>query len=397
MLSRVRALAATVLIGLLALPAAAYADGPHAQVVGGTQAAPGEYPAQAFVDNGLASCGGSLMAPTKVLTAAHCVTFEGTTLDIPAPSFHLCLGQTNISSCQSANTYGVSSVEHNASYDASSARSDVALLTLNRPAPFTPLPLAAPSPQPAAPGVNARIIGWGQTSESGSTSNNLLKADVPIVSDAQCDTDYQAPRSGSEQFDSATMICAGDGTHDTCAGDSGGPMMVSDGARLVLIGVTSWGEGCARMAFPGVYARVGSEPLNGWVRARIATTPPPPPPPPADVTPPVLHLALPGGQRLRGALKRGLKLRFRCSEACKLSASLSIARKTSKRLHLRQKVSSRSAQLPANARRTLTLKFSKRTRKKLSSARRLTLKLSVVATDGSGNPHRATRHIRLRR
>ena len=52
------------------------------------------------------------------------------------------------------------------------------------------------------------------------------------------------------------------------------------------------------------------------------------------MTPPVLHLALPGGQRLRSALKHGLKLRFRCSEACKLSASLSLASKTAHRLHL---------------------------------------------------------------
>ena len=395
MLSRVRALGATLLIGLLALPAAAYADGPHAQIVGGTQAAPGEYPAQAFVESSIGACGGSLVAATKVLTAAHCVFGEE---NLPS-DFELCLGETDLNDCQGTDVYGVSSVDRNADYNPVTAQNDTAILTLNRAAPFTPLPLADPAhPELFAAGVSARIIGWGRTSEGGSTSDNLLKADVPIVSDQTCADDYSQPRTGTEQFDPATMICAGDGTHDTCQGDSGGPMMVSDGSKLVLVGVTSWGEGCADADFPGVYARVGSKPLIGWVRARIAPPPPPPPPaPPADVTPPVLHLALPGGQRLRGALKRGLKLRFRCSEACKLSASLRIAKKTAKRLHLKQKVASTSAQLPTNTRRTLTLKFSKRTRKKLANAKHVTLKLSVLVADGSGNPRRATRHIRLRR
>jgi hypothetical protein len=313
--------------------------------------------------------------------------------------FELCLGQANLDDCQSADTYGVSSVDRNSSYNAVTAQNDVAILTLNRAAPFTPLPLADPAhPELFAAGVSARIVGWGSTSSGGSTVARLREADVPMVSDQECADDYSKPRppSSTEQFHSDTMVCAGDGVHDTCQGDSGGPLMVSDGSRLVLAGVTSWGEGCADANFPGVYARVGSEPLNGWVRARIATTPPPPPPPPADVTPPVVHLALPGGQRLRGALKHGLKLRFRCSEACKLTASLGIARTTSKRLHLKQKVASKTSQLGPEARKTLTLKFSKRTRKKLAGARQVTLKLSVTVVDGSGNPRHATRSILLR-
>jgi hypothetical protein len=396
MLRRMRALVALFAAASLALPAAAGAQAPGTKIVGGSLASQGEYPAQAFVQSSIGSCGGSLVAATKVLTAAHCVFGE----EADPGDFFVCLGQADLNDCQSADTYPVSGVDRNSSYNPITGQNDVAILTLTRAAPFTPLQLTDPAdPELFAAGASARIVGWGTTSEGGSTSDNLRKANVPMVSDEDCASDYSQPRSGTEQFDAATMVCAGDGVHDTCQGDSGGPLMVSDGSKLVLAGVTSWGEGCADADFPGVYARVGAEPLSGWVRQRIAPPqpPPPPPPPPPDVTAPVLHLALPGGQRLRSALKHGLKLRFRCSEACTLSASLSLARRTAHRLHLSRTAAKRTSQLAANVRRTLTLSFSRRVRKKLAGARRVMLALKVSVVDGGGNPRRATRHILLRR
>ncbi|HEX4759666.1 MAG TPA: serine protease [Thermoleophilaceae bacterium] len=395
----VRGCAALLVIGLLALPASASGASPRSNIVGGSPAAAGQYPAQAFVHiSGLGDCGGTLITPQKVLTAAHCATAPGGAPE-PAVAFSICLGQVeDPQSCDSANTFFVTAVDRNAAYNADTAQNDVAILTLDRVAPESPLALVDPAHHELwSPGTSTRIIGWGATSDGGPTSTTLLQANVPIVSDQTCANDYAQPRSGSEQFDSQTMVCAGDGTHDTCQGDSGGPLMVSEDSRLVLAGVTSWGEGCAEASFPGVYARVGDEPLSSWLRARGATAHVvPPPPPPPDVTPPLLHLALPHGQRLRGSLKHGLKLRFRCSEACNLSASLALAKKTAHRLHLKRTVAKRSAQLAPNVRRTLTLKFSSGARRKLKSARRVTLKLVVITLDAHGNKRTSTRHITLR-
>ena len=125
-----------------------------------------------------------------------------------------------------------------------------------------------------APGTLARIIGWGELCSpiSCSDSDLLQKADVPIIPDSRCEADYP---SAPDDFDATVMVCAADpeGTppttsHDTCQGDSGGPLLVPDGGFFALAGITSWGIGCADPSNPGVYSRVGDQPLNGWVHTR---------------------------------------------------------------------------------------------------------------------------------
>jgi hypothetical protein len=111
------------------------------------------------------------------------------------------------------------------------------------------------------------VTGWG-TTETGSTSNTLRQAQVPRISDAECAADYGA------YFDSTDMVCAGyaAGGIDTCQGDSGGPLIApvesfpskSDPSDWRLVGVTSWGFGCAEPDQPGVYARLGNTVLGDW-------------------------------------------------------------------------------------------------------------------------------------
>ncbi|KAI8482556.1 hypothetical protein Bbelb_397040 [Branchiostoma belcheri] len=149
---------------------------------------------------------------------------------------------------------------------ASSHRDNPALLKLRKRVRFTPYirPVCLPdSTTVVQPGTVCTITGWGTTSEGGSLSDQLQEADVPIVSNADCSSSY----TGLLDLDSE--ICAGymAGGVDSCQGDSGGPLVWLTEGQHLLIGLTSWGEGCARPNRPGVYTRVTS--VVNWIKRII--------------------------------------------------------------------------------------------------------------------------------
>lgn len=115
-----------------------------------------------------------------------------------------------------------------------------------------------PHDSPVPYGRNCTVTGWGRTSEGGLSANTLKIITKPIVSNKECNRAY----NGQVTPD---MMCAGvaAGGIGACQGDSGGPLLVNK----VILGVVSWGRGCARPGFPAVYARVAF--FTKWIRENM--------------------------------------------------------------------------------------------------------------------------------
>ena len=130
---------------------------------------------------------------------------------------------------------------------------DWALIRLDRPLKLPTLDLAHSAP---TRGVTT-VMGWGQTHEGALRQERRLRyATVPVVSDAACARAY---RTVGVDLVADESICAGRSGVDTCQGDSGGPMVRKDSkGRWVQVGIVSWGLGCARDGYPGVYTQVST-------------------------------------------------------------------------------------------------------------------------------------------
>ena len=116
--------------------------------------------------------------------------------------------------------------------------------------------------QEIEPGTKCWTAGWGTLSSGGSLPDKLREVDLQIMSDEQC----AASQLGDEYF-ASNMMCAGypEGGKDACQGDSGGPLICAIDGQPVLVGVTSWGFGCAWADNPGVWAKVSSGEHYGWI------------------------------------------------------------------------------------------------------------------------------------
>jgi Trypsin len=192
-----------------------------APIVGGYDAQPGAWPDMvAVIANGKVTCGGVLVAPDVVVTAAHCCGQVGSTQD-PPPD-HVLIGATRLSEPQLGETIAVAQVIPHPDHV---TQLDVGVLVLAQPSTRTPRAIAtgwaAAEIHDNAPAI---IVGWGATSPTSATlSDPLEQADVPIV-DALCTDTTLGCRPALEP---GGELRAGGGGHDTCGGDSGGPLYVT--------------------------------------------------------------------------------------------------------------------------------------------------------------------------
>ena len=189
-------------------------------------------------------CGGSLVREDWVVTAAHCV--QG---DSPN-SIEVVIGLHNVNGTNGSQTRDVDAIIIHPQYSGNSLNNDYALLHLTQPiTDFEPIKLVTSDSHDDEP-VMSTTMGWGATSSGGSSSNILLEVDVPI--DDSCGNYSNSDITNN-------MVCAGDGNggEDSCQGDSGGPLiMTNDDGEYELIGIVSWGYGCAEAQYPGVYSRI---------------------------------------------------------------------------------------------------------------------------------------------
>lgn len=236
-----RALATlTVVLAALSLQPLSAQAAPR-PVVGGTRAAQGEFPFMVRLSMG---CGGALYTKNIVLTAAHCVSGSGTNTSITAT--------TGVVDLQSSSAIKVKSTKVLQAPGYNGKGRDWALIKLARAVDLPTLPIATSI---AYNNGDFTVAGWGAAREGGGQQRYLLKAQVPFVDDATCQGAYGNDLVPGDE------ICAGfpQGGVDTCQGDSGGPMFRKDTTGAYLqVGIVSWGEGCARAGYPGVYTEVST-------------------------------------------------------------------------------------------------------------------------------------------
>jgi trypsin len=275
---RSRTITAIVLLGAgLTGAAPAWASGRAKSVrriVGGTVAAPGQFPFMAFVawlnsrGNIVFICSGSLVSSNVVLTAGHCTVNEKTGVPYRASRYRVVTGAVNWTK-KPRTVSNVSKVRPDPNYDPKGPKNDAGLLVLSSPVKQPAVALWQSGPVNA--GTAAQIVGWGETSANSGPTSNLHWGSTVVQGGSGCT--YRG--GGAFKFNPATMLCAQDkpSNHSaTCNGDSGGPLLAKLNGVVTEVGLTSVGPANCGTHTPDYFTAV--RPIYPWVSSQITANAP---------------------------------------------------------------------------------------------------------------------------
>ncbi|CAN8201498.1 unnamed protein product [Coccothraustes coccothraustes] len=254
--------------GSILLPALASAGTQGSQIIGGKAAAPHSRPFMASIQlDGKHVCGGFLVWPKWVMTAAHCF--------IPSPSVRVVLGAQRLQEPEESQQIFsvVESIAHPL-YTHRAPDNDIRLLQLNRSATLNKFVkrIRLPSPRiDLKPGTVCSVMGWGDISNFGDQPTELMETNTSIVKRSLCRTLWRGKVS-------ANMLCGASRNtmlQGVCTGDSGGPLVFKDKVH----GIVSFsGERCGDRRFPDIYTKISNyidwvhhvvqrfRPQKGWLK-----------------------------------------------------------------------------------------------------------------------------------